>query len=362
MAREMFLSNTPGRCVLVRYFLDGPGYNLENSSSIFWHDAPAMCSGYDIETFLHEHGLLTDGLIAQVYLEKFKTFMSLRGARDIHFDYKNTSSQDPGRLDVRLTRVDDDLPGGGSRSLLPAQITTRNTNANMSPLGLFGFSMVTGLHSTLLLGELTEWNAVEEGFKPKFSFYAFFIGGLVQFIAGLWETRRGNLYGGTAFTTFGCFWLANGAQAIFADVIGLPDPSLGSYPVGAMVVELYTLFFSFGLFCQTFASTALSTIITIILQIMLAFAAFEGFNDGIKWTRCIVQYVLSAAGFYGYFAELTNEIYNHEYLPVLPWNCVRGEEDNQGTFEGAGKNKHLTPTRVTLRDPLAFAEMSDQSE
>jgi len=39
---------------------------------------------------------------------------------------------------------------------------------------------------------------------------AFFYGGVAQFAAGMWEFKRNSVLGGTAFTTYGAFWLSVG--------------------------------------------------------------------------------------------------------------------------------------------------------
>ena len=39
---------------------------------------------------------------------------------------------------------------------------------------------------------------------------AFFYGGLVQLLAGMWEFRNRNVFGATAFSTYGGFWMALG--------------------------------------------------------------------------------------------------------------------------------------------------------
>jgi succinate-acetate transporter protein len=35
---------------------------------------------------------------------------------------------------------------------------------------------------------------------------AFFYGGLAQLLAGMWEFRNRNVFGATAFSTYGGFW------------------------------------------------------------------------------------------------------------------------------------------------------------
>jgi uncharacterized protein len=40
--------------------------------------------------------------------------------------------------------------------------------------------------------------------------YAFAYGGLGQLLAGMWEFRNRNVFGATAFSTYGCFWIGLG--------------------------------------------------------------------------------------------------------------------------------------------------------
>jgi succinate-acetate transporter protein len=70
--------------------------------------------------------------------------------------------------------------------------------SNPGPLGLLGFGMTTillNLHNAGII-ELTVV-IVSMGFA---------LGGLAQIIAGIFELRNGNTFGGTAFTAYGLFW------------------------------------------------------------------------------------------------------------------------------------------------------------
>jgi uncharacterized protein len=44
--------------------------------------------------------------------------------------------------------------------------------------------------------------------------YAFAYGGLVQLLAGMWEFRNRNVFGSTAFSTYGGFWIGLGLYAL----------------------------------------------------------------------------------------------------------------------------------------------------
>ncbi|MFD4612998.1 acetate uptake transporter [Streptomyces sp. NPDC058451] len=74
--------------------------------------------------------------------------------------------------------------------------------ADPAPLGLAGFAMTTILLSILNTNLLTEPGAI----FPVLGLAAFY-GGLAQFVAGLFEFRRGNTFGATVFGSFGAFWL-----------------------------------------------------------------------------------------------------------------------------------------------------------
>jgi succinate-acetate transporter protein len=73
--------------------------------------------------------------------------------------------------------------------------------ADPAPLGLAAFALTTFL--------LSGHNAT---FIPDAIWVgaALFYGGLIQMLAGMWEFRNRNVFGATAFSTYGGFWLALG--------------------------------------------------------------------------------------------------------------------------------------------------------
>jgi succinate-acetate transporter protein len=73
--------------------------------------------------------------------------------------------------------------------------------ADPAPLGLAAFALTTFI--------LSGHNAT---FIPDIAWLglAFFYGGLTQLLAGMWEFRNRNVFGATAFSTYGGFWMALG--------------------------------------------------------------------------------------------------------------------------------------------------------
>src|SRR3954449_841514 len=79
--------------------------------------------------------------------------------------------------------------------------------ADPAPLGLAGVALTTFL--------LSGHNA---SFIPDAVWVgpALFYGGLCQLLAGMWEFRNRNVFGATAFSTYGGFWLGLGTVVVLA--------------------------------------------------------------------------------------------------------------------------------------------------
>ena len=73
--------------------------------------------------------------------------------------------------------------------------------ANPAPLGLAAFALTT----FLLSAKNADWMSHAGGLT--FVDYAFAYGGLCQLLAGMWEFRNRNIFGATAFSTYGGFWI-----------------------------------------------------------------------------------------------------------------------------------------------------------
>ncbi len=72
--------------------------------------------------------------------------------------------------------------------------------ADPAPLGLAGFALTTFLLSAFN----AHWT---RGAGGEWLAYALAYGGIAQLLAGMWEFRRQNVFGATAFGTYGAFWL-----------------------------------------------------------------------------------------------------------------------------------------------------------
>src|ERR1051325_8050860 len=81
--------------------------------------------------------------------------------------------------------------------------------ANPAPLGRAAFALTT----FLLSGHTASFIPDAIWIGP-----ALFYGGMIQLLAGMWEFRNRNVFGATAFSTYGGFWIGLGTIVVLADV------------------------------------------------------------------------------------------------------------------------------------------------
>jgi uncharacterized protein len=90
------------------------------------------------------------------------------------------------------------------RTIMADEISTAPPVADPAPLGLAAFALTTFLLSAINAG----WAKNTTG--GDWWGYAIAYGGLVQLLAGMWEFRNRNVFGATAFSTYGGFWIGLG--------------------------------------------------------------------------------------------------------------------------------------------------------
>ncbi len=121
--------------------------------------------------------------------------------------------------------------------------------ADPAPLGLAAFALTTFLLSAKNAG----WTHGTDAWLG----YAFAYGGLCQLLAGMWEFRNRNVFGATAFSTYGGFWIGLGlyvhlvaptaaatAAATKADPEALIQNDLGWILLAFAIFNTYMLLWS----------------------------------------------------------------------------------------------------------------------
>lgn len=178
--------------------------------------------------------------------------------------------------------------------------------ANPAPLGLMGFGM-----TTVLL------NIHNAGFFPIDSMIlamGIFYGGIAQMIAGVLEYKNGNTFGGTAFTSYGAFWLTLVAILLMPKM-GLaeaPDAHfLGMY-LGLWGV--FTLFMFFG----TLKAARMLQFVFLSLTVLFALLAIGHLadNEGLVKIAGWIGLVCGGSAIYLAMGEVLNEQFGRTVLPI----------------------------------------------
>lgn len=81
--------------------------------------------------------------------------------------------------------------------------------ADPAPLGLAAFALTTFLLSLVNAG------VMPKDTEPVMLGVALAFGGIAQLLAGMWEFRKGNVFGATVFSSYGAFWLSFWAYVTF---------------------------------------------------------------------------------------------------------------------------------------------------
>ncbi len=168
--------------------------------------------------------------------------------------------------------------------------------ADPAPLGLGAFALTTFLLSANNAG----WMTAASG--SAWLGYAFAYGGLAQLLAGMWEFRNRNVFGATAFSTYGGFWI--GLFLYFR----LVAPSITSSSVLAhdlgWILLAFAIFNTYMLLLSTQVNLAVFAVfLTLeITEILLFIGNFATNSDTVKAggylgvITALVAWYTSAAG------------------------------------------------------------------
>jgi succinate-acetate transporter protein len=186
--------------------------------------------------------------------------------------------------------------------------------ADPAPLGLAGFAMTTFVLSAFNTNVLNP--SMEAAVLPLALFY----GGLGQLLAGMWEFRKGNTFGATAFSSFGAFWLAF-YWLITYDAAHLAPADQAHKAVGLFLLAwaIFTAYMTVAALRVSGAVLAVFVSLTITF-IFLAIGAFETGNSGKDWTHIggWFGFLTALLAWYASFAGVTNATFAKTIMPTFP--------------------------------------------
>ena len=180
-----------------------------------------------------------------------------------------------------------------------------NKIANPAGLGLLAFGMTTVLLSFHNLGLF--------GLDSTILSMGIFYGGLAQIVAGIFEFKKGNTFGATAFTSFGFFWLTFVAINT-TSLNGLAAGDSSSLAAYFAMWGIVTLF----LFIGTLKATRALQLVFLTLTILFFVVAIKdgsGVSD-VAYVAGVVGIICGGIAMYTAFGEVLNEQHGKTILPL----------------------------------------------
>lgn len=121
---------------------------------------------------------------------------------------------------------------------LRTKAVTDTSIADPGPLGLSAFALTTFVLSCANAGLIAGPHIVLG--------LALAYGGFVQILAGMWEFKRNNIFGATAFSSYGAFWISF-ALLVTQHVALIPEAARGS-AIGTFLLAwgIFTTYMTIG--------------------------------------------------------------------------------------------------------------------
>jgi succinate-acetate transporter protein len=148
--------------------------------------------------------------------------------------------------------------------------------------------------------------------------YAFAYGGFIQLLAGMWEFRNRNVFGATAFSSYGGFWIGIG---LWVELAGLHDtPAQFNHDAGWISLAFF-IFNTYMLIMATQINVAVfGVFLTLgLTELVLAigdFAAGSAATTGLIQLGGYVGLVTALVAWYTSAAGVANGIGGRIKLPV----------------------------------------------
>ena len=188
------------------------------------------------------------------------------------------------------------------------EISSTPAPADPAPLGLAAFALTT----FLLSAKNAHWTHGTDAWLG----YALAYGGLTQLLAGMWEFRNRNVFGATAFSSYGAFWIGLG---LYVELVVPGDKATAAQIANdeAWIILAFLLFNTYMLLWSAFVNKAVFAVF-LTLEVTEVFLVIANFQVSTDWAKAggIAGVVTAAAAWYASSAGIINGITGRVLSPV----------------------------------------------
>jgi succinate-acetate transporter protein len=181
--------------------------------------------------------------------------------------------------------------------------------ADPAPLGLAAFALTTFLLSAANAGWMTHATG------NSWLGYAFAYGGLAQLLAGMWEFRNRNVFGATAFSSYGGFWLGLG---LWVELVApkAPSAAAANHDLGWILLA-FAIFNTYMLINSMAVNAAVfGVFLTLEATEVLLFAGFFAGNANVVKAGGYVGVLTALVAWYTSSAGVMNGLRGRVVFPV----------------------------------------------
>jgi succinate-acetate transporter protein len=183
--------------------------------------------------------------------------------------------------------------------------------ADPAPLGLAAFAMTT------VVLRCFNANFLDKSTEGVVLPLALAYGGLTQLLAGMWEFRRGNTFGATAFSSFGAFWLAYYFLAKdIAPTLATASDANKAVGLFLLVWAIFTAYMTVAAVRVNLAVLAVFVALTVTFAVLAAgeFAKSPDVTKAGGW----LGLVTAAFAWYASFAGVAASTFGRPVVPTWP--------------------------------------------
>ena len=180
--------------------------------------------------------------------------------------------------------------------------------ADPGPLGLACFALTTFCLSMINAG------IVDKAATIVVISLALVYGGVTQILAGMWEFKKNNVFGATAFSSYGAFWISLGVFDLLGSLhlVTVPVQGVWLFLLAWTIFTFYMWIGSFG------TSRALVVTFTLLLIAFILLTIGAAGNATSHTLGGYVGILTAVAAWYASAAGICNTVFGRVIFPVGP--------------------------------------------